>query len=53
MKDDDGTLYYEGIYLNAKDPGLGDSFQPLDCFGQPNAGCTTIEYKDNGKWTTL
>jgi hypothetical protein len=39
MKDDDGVAYYEGdIY------GDFDGFEPLDDFGMPNAGCTSIWY---------
>jgi hypothetical protein len=39
MKDDDGIAYYEGdIY------GEYDGFEPLDDFGEPNAGCTSIFY---------
>jgi hypothetical protein len=40
MLDDDGELYYRG-----KIWGDYDGFEPLDDFGMPNAGCTTIEYK--------
>ena len=47
MYDDDGILYYEG-YSNDS-----SSFQPLDEFGMPNAGCTEIKYLENGKWETL
>ena len=47
MYDDDGELYYEG-YSNDS-----SSFQPLDDFGMPNAGCTEIKYYENGKWETL
>jgi hypothetical protein len=47
MYDDDGVLYYEGYCL-------GDMFAPLDDFGMPNAGCTTIKYKAaNGTWESL
>ena len=39
MKDDDGITYYEGeIY------GDYDGFEPLDDFGMPNAGATSIWY---------
>jgi hypothetical protein len=39
MKDDDGEPYYHGkIY------GDYEGFEPLDDFGTPNAGCTTIWY---------
>ena len=49
MFDDDGKLYYVG-----KIWGDYDGFEPLDDFGMPNAGCTTIEYKnDAGSWEVL
>jgi len=54
MLDDDGNLYYEGRLLG--DPAAGVSgFEPLDDFGAPNAGCTSIQYRnaDTGKWETL
>lgn len=54
MKDDDGTLYYEGkCYLPA---GLTQSaFAPLDQFGEPNAGCTSIFYRNDAdtEWEML
>lgn len=51
MKDDDGELYYEGIYVGPDDESL---FGPLDDFGMPNAGCTEIYYRDEaGKWELL
>ena len=37
LKDDDGAVYYEGVLVG------GDGFEPLDDFGTPNAGCTSIE----------
>ena len=43
MTDDDGNLYYEGFLI-------GDEFAPLDDFGEPNAGCTGIQVKENGLW---
>lgn len=42
MKDDDGVLYYEGIYAG---PNTESLFSPLDDFGSPNAGATTILYR--------
>jgi hypothetical protein len=40
MKDDDGEVYYEGdIY------GDYDGFEPLEDFGRPNAGASSIWYK--------
>jgi hypothetical protein len=47
MYDDDGELYYEGIAT------FDSSFQPLDDYGMPNAGCTEIRYYERGAWRTL
>ena len=43
MLDDDGEIYYEGFLV-------GDEFAPLDNFGEPNAGCTSIQVQENGAW---
>jgi hypothetical protein len=50
--DDDGIHYYDGWYLG---PDGEDMFGPLTDFGGPNAGATTIKYRDKttGKWETL
>jgi len=45
MYDDDGELYYSGFYLGPDDETL---FAPLDDFGTPNAGATSIYY-ENGR----
>lgn len=42
MYDDDGVLYYSGMIW-----GEYTGFEPLDDWGAPNAGCTSI--KINGK----
>ncbi len=42
MKDDDGNIYYRGWCIH---DGGEEMFAPLDDFGQPNAGCTSIEYQ--------
>lgn len=49
MKDDDGIIYYYGTCSN------DSSFAPLDDFGMPDSGCTSIEYynKDKKKWEVL
>ena len=48
MKDDDGEIYYYGKCSH------GSSFAPLDNFGMPSAGCTSIEYRSEaGNWETL
>lgn len=46
MFDDDGELYYTGRMTSV-------SFDPLDHYGAPNAGCTRLDYCENGKWETL
>lgn len=52
MKDDDGEIYYEGRFLG--DEKSEDAFGPLDDFGMPDAGCTSIEYRNaQGGWETL
>lgn len=48
MLDGDGNIYYYGFTF-----GDDDGFGPLDDFGQPNAGCTSIQYKIAGKWEEL
>ena len=47
MLDDDGMMYYKGYSDDSS------SFEPLDDFGMPNAGCTDIQYWENGKWESL
>ncbi len=47
MLDDDGRVYYEGVMVpfdEHDDNSYG--FEPLDDFGGPNAGCTSLEYLD-------
>lgn len=53
MYDDDGELYYSGLYLG--DKNSEDAFEPLDCYGTPNAGAVRIDYINdvNGKWEEL
>lgn len=48
MSDGDDIIYYYGRII-----GEFDGFEPLDDFGLPNSGCTTIEYFKNGDWETL
>jgi len=47
MRDDDGELCYEGAMVG------DDTFAPLDNFGTPNAGCTSIEVFDGHRWTAV
>jgi|GEM_PF-556163 len=63
LRDDDGETYYEGFFVDLTQPGDEDEgregvsgFEPLDDFGEPNAGCTHIQYFRKGKgggWETL
>ena len=48
MLDDDENIYYTGKIF-----GDYDGFEPLDDFGMPYAGCVDIQYKEDGKWTSL
>lgn len=51
MLDDDGEVYYLGLYTGPDDETL---FAPLDDFGMPNAGGTAIQYRNAaGAWETL
>lgn len=48
MLTDDRDLVYEG---RTHEHGI---FEPLDCFGEPNFGCTIIQYlSPRGEWTDL
>ncbi len=51
MLDGDGVVYYEGLFLGDSDAEA--AFGPLDDFGTPNAGCTSIEYWRDTKWEVL
>ena len=50
MYDDDGNLYYSGKIV-----GDYSGFEPLDDYGEPNAGCTDIKMidKKSKKWVSL
>ena len=41
MKDDDDEIYYYGEANSCDDD---KAFNPLDDFGMPDSGCTSIEY---------
>jgi hypothetical protein len=51
MYDDDGELYYTGLF--AGDADSEDGFGPLDDFGRPNAGATEIKYRKGNAWVGL
>ena len=50
MLDDDGIVYYAGRLVGQTITG----FEPLDDFGEPNAGCTEIQHwTEVGEWRPL
>jgi len=51
LKDDDGNIYYEGVCNGWDFPG-DEVFAPLD-WAMVEAGATTMEYFENGKWNVL
>jgi len=51
MFDVDNVLYYSGFFVG--DKTSEDAFMPLENYGTPNAGCTSIQYKEGRKWKTL
>ena len=54
LLDGDNIVYYEGSFYCTDDESNGEEgFSPLDDYGMPNAGCTSIEYWIDGKWVTL
>lgn len=48
MLTDDDELIYEGVFVDS--PGTFDEFEPLDCFGMADYGCTKIQYKEGNAW---
>lgn len=52
IRDDDGELYYTGLYIGPDDE---DMFGPLEDFGTPNAGATEILYfnRETGEYEAL
>ncbi len=55
MHDADGELYYTGrLLIGGKAPAEVE-FSPLDDFGMPNAGCTSISYRnpETKQWEQL
>jgi hypothetical protein len=53
LKDDDGEIYFEGRFVG--DEKSEDAFGPLDDYGLPDSGCTSIEYFNPAKekWQAL
>lgn len=52
LLDDDGEVYYVGV-IDTVYCSEAKAFSPLDDFGTPNAGCTEMQYFENGEWKTL
>lgn len=57
LLDGDGIVYYHGLFIDDDEREGYDAeseFQPLDCYGTPNAGCAWIEYRNAaGEWKEL
>jgi len=49
MLDDDGEVYFEGFLYGDN----VDLFEPLDDFGMPGYGCTSIETMQDGQWVKV
>jgi hypothetical protein len=50
LLDGDNKVYYEGL---SDDCDSESAFDPLDDFGEGNAGCTEIQYLCKNIWQTL
>lgn len=50
--DDDRILLYEGRIIGEEHKRT-TGFEPLDDFGEPMAGATTIKYRNGHKWEVL
>lgn len=46
LKDDDGLIYCKGriLYTDPDNVGETEAFGPLDDYGTPAMGCTSLEY---------
>ena len=54
LVDGDHEVNYEGLMVPfALHNEHSYGFEPLDDFGEPNAGCTYLEYFENGTWQPL
>ena len=57
LLDDDQIVYYHGRFIDdseAEDYDAEPEFQPLDCYGTPNAGAAWIQYENaHAQWATL
>ena len=51
MFDADRILIYDGRIIN--DDADDNLFGPLYDYGEPNAGCTIIKYRNGHKWEVL
>jgi hypothetical protein len=53
LLDDDGEVYYEGLMEDVNKYGGDLPFAPLDDYGMGNAGCTELQFFEDGKWKSL
>ena len=53
LLDDDGEIYAYGLFIDFTYGETVHGFEPLDDWGAPNYGATSIEYKEekgDGEW---
>lgn len=51
LVDDDDIVYCGGYFVDLA--GNASGFEPKDNFGEPELGCTTIQYYEDGVWKSL
>lgn len=52
LLDDDGEVYYEGVCSSLSAVDGDTAFGPLD-WAASHAGCTQMQYLENGTWLPL
>lgn len=51
LVDDDDIVYCHGYFVDLV--GKASGFEPKDNFGEPELGCTKIQYYEDGVWKSL
>lgn len=50
LYDDDGELYYEGVFGDAEDDNGDTQYDAVLNFGEYDAGCTTVKVNRGNAW---
>jgi hypothetical protein len=53
LLEDDGNAYYVGRCWSSDRPDGREMFGPLDDYGRADVGATDIQYRQDGRWTSL